>query len=307
LYDGLLYKLRENDFPRWALLWLDSYLSERTFKVKWGSVMSDIKKIKAGVPQGSVLGPTLFNLYTLDFPANNEWRTERALYADDVVMLAKSKNWEIAKEIAQESLDEAVKWYRKWRLTLNEDKTQIVGFHRPKTKLITGGCLRIGQQPIEWKDNAKYLGVVLNSNLNMVDHIKHVKMKGFAMRARLAPITQNKSTPKEIKMKMYEIFIRPKILYAAPAWCSILNKSGMETLEINERNCLRSILKLRRSHKNSDLYKEAGITPIREVIKCLQAEYLSKAANSDINIIKNLGVEQQRYNNRYKRPRDRIN
>jgi hypothetical protein len=145
-----------------------------------------------------------------------------------------------------------------------------VGFHRPKTKLITGGCLRIGQQPIEWKNNAKYLGVILNSNLNMVDHIKHVKMKGFAMRARLSPITQSKSTTKEIKMKIYEIFIRPTILYAAPAWCSILNKSGMEKLEINERNCLRSMLKLRRSHKNSDLYETAGITPIKEVIKSLQ-------------------------------------
>jgi hypothetical protein len=49
----------------------------------------------------------------MDFPVNNEWRKERALYADDVVMLAKSKNWETAKEIAQESLDEAVRLYKK--------------------------------------------------------------------------------------------------------------------------------------------------------------------------------------------------
>jgi hypothetical protein len=93
-------------------LWIDSYLSKITFKVKWGNAMSDKKEIKAGVPQGSVLGPTLFNLYKMDYPTNNKWRTERASYADDVALLANSRNWETAKLIAQDLLDEATKWYK---------------------------------------------------------------------------------------------------------------------------------------------------------------------------------------------------
>lgn len=103
-HEGLLH------FPNWALLYIDSYLNNGTFKVNWNGNLSNDKIIGAGVTQGSVLGPSLFNLYMTDFPIDDNWMTNRALHADDVCLLARSKNWKLAKECAQESLDLATKW-----------------------------------------------------------------------------------------------------------------------------------------------------------------------------------------------------
>ena len=64
------YKL-QRDLPRQYFEILKSYISDRLFRVRYDQEYSELKKIEAGVPQGSVLGPTLYLLYTRDIPVGN--------------------------------------------------------------------------------------------------------------------------------------------------------------------------------------------------------------------------------------------
>jgi len=68
---------------------LESYLYNRTFAVRCNTTTSDDYIIKAGVPQGSALGPTLFLLYTADIPTNEQLTT--STFADDTAILSRSR------------------------------------------------------------------------------------------------------------------------------------------------------------------------------------------------------------------------
>ena len=89
-HTGLLYKLKQI-FPLNYYLLLRSYLSDRYFYVKYQDECSEVLKMEAGVPQGSVLGPLLYVIYTHDLPYPND-NCMIATFADDTVLIASDNN-----------------------------------------------------------------------------------------------------------------------------------------------------------------------------------------------------------------------
>jgi hypothetical protein len=84
-HTGLLYKLKQA-LPRPIYTLLASYLTNRTFQVKYHKEYAPLHDINSGVPQGSILGPILYPLYTADLPTTGQ--TITATYADDTAILA---------------------------------------------------------------------------------------------------------------------------------------------------------------------------------------------------------------------------
>jgi len=87
-YDGLLFKFK-SFLPHPLFLLIKSYLTDRHIQVHYRSAYSEITKINAGVPQGGILSPTLFNIYVSDQPTTPQ--TMVADYADDKVILSISE------------------------------------------------------------------------------------------------------------------------------------------------------------------------------------------------------------------------
>ena len=81
---------------------LESYSSERIFSVKFNDYVSDEFNIRAGVPQGSVLGPTLYLLYTSDLPVCNELVI--STFADDTAILSSNEDPQVASKNLEECL-----------------------------------------------------------------------------------------------------------------------------------------------------------------------------------------------------------
>ncbi|KAG8231296.1 hypothetical protein J437_LFUL006952 [Ladona fulva] len=105
-----------------------SFLVGHTFSVIWGTGVSPPRPIYAGVPQGSVLGPLLFNLFMHNIPRDSGRHVEIGLYTDDFAMFASSINKERAIQYLQRAVDEMVSYYKKWRMNLNPEKIKALLF-----------------------------------------------------------------------------------------------------------------------------------------------------------------------------------
>jgi hypothetical protein len=100
-HTGLLYKLRIS-LPHNYFLILKSYLQARHFHVKVAQQYTELFRVKAGEPQGSVLGPLLYLLYTADLPTSPD--TNTATFADDDSVLATDSDPAIASHKLQSGL-----------------------------------------------------------------------------------------------------------------------------------------------------------------------------------------------------------
>ena len=127
---GLLYKLKSYGISGQIFGLISSFLSNRRLRVVLDGKSSQEYPVNAGVPQGSVLGPTLFLLYINDLP--DDVICNIAIYADDTTLHSKcdqaSDLWqqlELASEL-ESDLQDTVDWGRKWLVDFNAGKTQLV-------------------------------------------------------------------------------------------------------------------------------------------------------------------------------------
>lgn len=168
---GLEYKLKR-DLPRQYYEILKSYLTGRQFRVKNEGEYSELKNISAGVPQGSVLGPILYLLYTRDIPLSEE--TIMGTFADDTAILAVGDNIVEATHKLQRTINTVNNWMKKWRIKLNETKTVHVNF---TNKYVIWIPIVINSKQIPYANTAKYLGMTLDAKLKWKEHVKMKKKR----------------------------------------------------------------------------------------------------------------------------------
>lgn len=124
-HKGLIFKLKKI-LPHPYFSILKSYLSNRLFIVKYLDAVTTTFPIEADIPQGSVLGPLLLNIFTADLPTLIEITT--ATFADETALLISHSDPTIASTTLQRGLDSMEKWFCKWRFKINENKSSHVTF-----------------------------------------------------------------------------------------------------------------------------------------------------------------------------------
>jgi hypothetical protein len=124
-HTGLFYKLRFA-FPHTAYAILKSYLTDRTFQVRYQEEYTTLHTIQSGAPQGSILGPILYSIYTADLPETEQ--TMAATYADDTAILASHQNPITASTNLLHHLNQLEKWLKLWRIKANENKSTHITF-----------------------------------------------------------------------------------------------------------------------------------------------------------------------------------
>ena len=129
---GLLEKLARICITENLLLWLKNFLLGRTFKVRIGSHLSEAKQLFAGVPQGSILSPLLFNIMLADLPKPSTTLIQILLYADDVTIDVAAETEDTGKRLLQPFLD-VTRWAKKWRFRFAANKSSLITFSRDAT------------------------------------------------------------------------------------------------------------------------------------------------------------------------------
>ena len=174
---------------------------------------SSQSKVQSGVPQGTVLGPLFFLVYINDITKDLSDGTLLNLFADDSLLfrIIHSKK---DTEILQKDLDILQLWAKKWKMEFHPGKCQLLKITNKINPINT--IYHIQNIPISETDSAKYLGVVIDSNLHWRKQYSHVIKK---CNSTLAFLKRNlRNSPMFIKEKCYKTLVRPKIEYACSIW-----------------------------------------------------------------------------------------
>ncbi|KAK3098946.1 hypothetical protein FSP39_024557 [Pinctada imbricata] len=172
----LLDKMKFYNFTSNTLLWLESYLANRTQTVQIGNVASNLAPITCGVPQGSVLGPVLFLMYINDLPLHVK-NSVLDLFADDATLHKAHNNLSDIEHHMNEDIDHICCWCKENQMVINEDKTKcmLVGTHQKISRLPCNILkLKVNERPIENLTSDKLLGVHIDNHLQFDKHITEV-------------------------------------------------------------------------------------------------------------------------------------
>ena len=177
-----------------ALKWFTSYLSHRFQAIKIGSTLSDLHELLFGVPQGSVLGPLLFSLYTtpLSKVIGTHPDIKYHFYADDTQLFIhiSHKNAALAFNKLNSCLLDVQKWMSSSMLKLNPDKTEFIIFesHAQLKKLGPYLPVKIFGNFMHPAVVVKNLGVWFDANFSFANHVRNICKTCF-IQIRLSPPT----------------------------------------------------------------------------------------------------------------------
>lgn len=239
----LLAKLKYYGISVNALGWFETYLRHRQQQVQvtvsGSKISSDILQITRGVPQGSILGPLLFVIYTADI--HHIVHSNMHLYADDC-QLYESFNFETRQTAINKinvDLNEIHNWSVKNALSLNPLKTTVImtGTEQQRKKINIENMLLLDNISLAVKDNCKNLGLIFDKNLSFSQHVTKLIQSAYG---RLKSVYKYKfvlSTP--IKLKLVESLVLSLFDYCDVVYGPCLSIYDQNRIQQVQNSCMR--------------------------------------------------------------------
>lgn len=253
-----------------ALRLLQDYLTGRTQRTKVGDVISDEETITYGVPQGSVLGPSLFLVYVNDLCNLNLDHGSIFSYADDTALIFVGKDWEQVRNYAEKGLRVVTSWLQDNLLSLNVEKTKYITFTNsrvdaPNLNIRThANCsTSICNCPVlERVRNIRYLGVTLDSKMTWKPHIHTLSSrvrKLIYIFKHLREVADRK-----LIFDVYNALCRSILTYCNTSWGGA-SGNHMLTLERAQRAVLKVATYKPFRFPTTELYNDCRVLTVRQL------------------------------------------
>jgi len=261
-----------------ALDWFRSYLTQRKQYVKYINSSSDILTLPCGVPQGSVLGPLLFIIYTNDLP-NCLNDAKVILFADDTTLYMSSNHIQQLYHTVNTELELLNDWFRSNKLSLNVGKTHYVIFKHKLAPIPVNVDIRIGDEVLTEQVVAKFLGIYIDNKLNWQAHLGHLKNKLnssiYAMNKVKHQLNSSHLTT------LYYSLVYPHIDYGITLWGSS-NKSHLNKIIIMQKKSVRIIDKAKYNEHTEPIFKEYNILKLQDLYKLNMSKYMFAMKNETL-------------------------
>ena len=253
---GILKDLHDLGLKGRLPLFIQSFLEDRTMQVRVGSTLSDLYEQEQGVPQGSILSTTLFNIKINNIVNCLDTKTDGSLYVDDFGICYRSKNMRTIERHLQQSINRIEDWATNNGFKFSKSKTQCVHFCKLR-RIHNDPVLYLYGSPIPVVEESKFLGVIFDRKLSFIPHIRYIKAKCLKA-LNLLKVLSNTSwgADRSILLHLYRSLIRSKLDYGSIVYGSA-RKSYLQMLDTVHHQGLRLALGAFRTSPVTSLYVEA--------------------------------------------------
>ena len=267
--------------PRCLATWIHHFLRDRRACAEVNGARSRSRPFRAGLPQGSVLAPTLFTLWSADLVAELKQvpGTSVYMYADDTATLCSGGTIAEARERAQQAADVMARWARSWKMRLAGNKTQVLALSQ-RYEDARDLHIYVDGARVDGSRHLNLLGVTLDRQLHMGEHCARLRRKVQPRTAQLRKLTGRTWGLQEPQLRtVANGYVRGALEYAAAAWLPAASDSHVELLEREMRAAARVITGCPVSTPVDPLMAEAGMVPVRVRRELLAARLACTAAS----------------------------
>lgn len=262
-------------------------MTDRYFRVKVDHSFSQLVPINSGVPQGSILGPMLYTLYTRDLPTRLDCLT--GTFADDTVVIATDVNSEAATSKLQTAINEIVVWTKKWKINLNSSKSSQVFF---TNRNIDHYHIYVDDQPIPITNSAKYLGMTLDAKLRWKEHVKKKTTElNIKYRKMIWLIGRKSNLSINNKLLVYNQILKPIWTYGIQLWGCAKN-NVIDEIQLLQNKALRVIVNAPWYIRNTDLHRDLGFKTVKDEIQQQALNHKMRLENHPNELIPSLLITE---------------
>ena len=277
----LIEKLINTNTPNLITRFIANYIRGRKAFTQYKNKNSFKKQFKAGVPQGGVLSPTLFNIYMSDLPTPPR-DIHVTTYADDITIYSSDKNYTIAQQRLQPYLEDVQTWTKANDLKLNASKTMTTLFTPDPAEYRDELSLQLDNKRLPTIRNPKILGLTFDPKLTFNEHIKTLKDKAEKTINILKALTSTHwGKNKETLTNTYKTVTRPILEYAGTIYAPIISDKQLTALQVTQNQGLRIATGCTSDTNINHIHDETKILPIEKHLRLHSSQLRQKASHPD--------------------------
>lgn len=221
-WDAIREALVRHEIPYYLRAVIEDYLSQRKIRYVGRNGQVEQRRVVCGVPQGSVLGPLLWNLaYDAVLRTQLPAGVSIVCYADDTLILAEGESFERALRLAELGIACIVRKIHSLGLAIAPHKTEAIWFHGRKSPPTS--MVRVGEAEVQVGRNMKYLGLILDGRWSFIDHFDRLVPRIEKVAGAMHRLLPNLAGPQEGVRRLYAGVVRSIALYGAPVWSDRLS------------------------------------------------------------------------------------